>query len=216
MDWDWLTSNRALITDLLTQHVYLALVPVALGLALALPIGFLTARFARLYPPMLAASAVLYSIPSIALFIVFPGILGTQILDPINIVVALTIYAGALLVRSVADGLRSVSDQVRQSATAVGYERWRRVLKVELPIALPFIFAGLRFVTVANISMVSVGALIGIGGLGQLFTDGFQRDFFTPIIVGMVLSVLLALTADVVIVATQRFLTPWTRAGRTT
>ncbi|MPY82936.1 MAG: ABC transporter permease subunit [Actinophytocola sp.] len=216
MDWDWLTSNRALITDLLTQHVYLALVPVALGLALALPIGFLTARFARLYPPMLAASAVLYSIPSIALFIVFPGILGTQILDPINIVVALTIYAGALLVRSVADGLRSVSDQVRQSATAVGYERWRRVLKIELPIALPFIFAGLRFVTVANISMVSVGALIGIGGLGQLFTDGFQRSFFTPIIVGMVLSVLLALCADIAIVTTQRFLTPWTRAGRTT
>lgn len=216
MDWDWLTSNRALITDLLTQHVYLALVPVALGLALALPIGFLTARFARLYPPMLAASAVLYSIPSIALFIVFPGILGTQILDPINIVVALTIYAGALLVRSVADGLRSVSDQVRQSATAVGYERWRRVLKIELPIALPFIFAGLRFVTVANISMVSVGALIGIGGLGQLFTDGFQRSFFTPIIVGMVLSVLLALCADIAIVTTQRFLTPWTRAGRAT
>ena len=216
MDWDWLTSNRALITDLLTQHVYLALVPVALGLALALPIGFLTARFARLYPPMLAASAVLYSIPSIALFIVFPGILGTQILDPINIVVALTIYAGALLVRSVADGLRSVSDQVRQSATAVGYERWRRVLKIELPIALPFIFAGLRFVTVANISMVSVGALIGIGGLGQLFTDGFQRSFFTPIIVGMMLSVLLALCADIAIVTTQRFLTPWTRAGRTT
>lgn len=215
MDWDWIASNQGLISELLTQHVYLALVPVAIGLAIALPIGFLTARFARLYPPMLAASAVLYSIPSIALFIVFPGVLGTQILDPINIVVALTIYAGALLVRSVADGLRSVSDQIRQAATAVGYERRRRLLKIELPIALPFIFAGLRFVTVANISMVSVGALIGIGGLGELFTDGFQRSFVTPILVGMVLSVLLALTADIVIVTTQRILTPWTRAGRT-
>lgn len=215
MDWDWIASNHGLITELLTQHIFLALVPVVVGLAIALPIGFLTARFARLYPPMLAASAVLYSIPSIALFIVFPGILGTQILDPINIVVALTIYAGALLVRSVADGLRSVSDHVRQAATAVGYERWRRLLKIELPIALPFIFAGLRFVTVANISMVSVGALIGIGGLGELFTDGFQRSFFTPILVGMAASVLLALVADVLIVTAQRLLTPWARAGRT-
>lgn len=215
LDWGWVLSNRGLIGELLTLHVYLALLPVAIGLAVALPIGFAAKRWSKLYPPLLVLSAVTYSIPSIALFIVLPGVLGTQILDPINIVVALTLYAAALLVRSVVDGLRSVPDYVQQAATAVGYERWRQVLRVELPIALPFIFAGLRFVTVANISMVSVGALIGVGGLGELFTDGFQRSFLTPIVAGMVLSVLLALVADLAIVACQHILTPWSRAGRT-
>lgn len=214
MRWDWIQNNLENIGELLAFHLYLAVVPVVLGLAVALPIGFFVVRWPRLYPPMLATSGILFSIPSLALFIILPGIIGTQILDPINIVIALTIYAGALLIRPVADGLRSVPDHVRQSATAIGYERWRQVLKVELPIALPFVFAGLRFVTVANISMVSVGALIGIGGLGELFTDGFQRNFVTPIVVGMVLSVALALIADSIIVLIQRVLTPWARAGR--
>lgn len=209
-----MASNLTRIAELLGFHVYLALVPVVLGLAIALPIGFVVARFTRLYPPMLAVSGILFSIPSLALFIILPGILGTKILDPINIVVALAIYAAALLVRSVVDGLRSVPAHITQAALALGYERWRQLLKIELPIAAPFIFAGLRFVTVANISMVSVGALIGVGGLGELFTDGFQRDFATPIIVGTVLSILLALLADLVIVLLQRVLTPWTRVSR--
>lgn len=213
MSWDWVGSNLGRVGGLLAFHVYLALVPVLLGLVISLPVGFVVARWAKLYAPMLALSAILFSIPSLALFIILPGILGTQILDPINIVVALTVYAAALLVRSVVDGLRSVPEHVTQAASAIGYERWRRLLRIELPIAAPFIYAGLRFVTVANISMVSVGALIGIGGLGELFTDGFQRSFATPIIVGVVLSVMLALLADAVIVLVQRRTTRWTRAG---
>lgn len=213
MSWDWVASNQERIVELLGFHVYLALVPVLLGLALALPIGFAVARWTSLYAPMLAVSAILFSVPSLSLFIILPAILGTQMLNSINIVVALTIYAGSLLVRSVVDGLRSVPEHITQAASALGYERWRRLLKIELPIAVPFIVAGLRFVTVANISMVSVGALIGIGGLGQLFTDGFNRDFATPIVVGVVLSVLLALAADLLIVLVERVLTPWTRAG---
>jgi osmoprotectant transport system permease protein len=211
MRWEWIGANTELILSKLGEHLYLALIPVVLGLAIALPLGFLAVRYPRLYPPMLATSGVLYSIPSLALFVALPGILGTQILDPLNIIVALTIYSVALLVRTVADGLRAVPDHVRQAATALGFKRPRQVLQVELPIAVPVIVAGLRVATVANISLVSVGALIGVGGLGELFTDGFQRDFLTPIIVGVVLSVTLALSADALLVLAQRVLTPWSR-----
>jgi osmoprotectant transport system permease protein len=214
MRWDWLGDNVDVIVGLLGEHLYLALLPVVLGLAIALPLGFVVMRYPRLYPPMLTTSGILYSIPSLALFIVLPGILGTRILDPLNVVVALTVYTVALLVRTVVDGLRSVPDHVRQAATALGFKRYRQLLQVELPIALPVIMAGVRVATVANISLASVGALIGVGGLGELFTNGFQRDFLTPILVGVVLSVALALLADSMLVLTQRALTPWARAGR--
>jgi osmoprotectant transport system permease protein len=210
----WALDHRGLIASLLGEHLYLALLPVVIGLALALPLGVLAARFPRLYPPMLAASGVLYSIPSLALFVVLPGILGTRILDPVNVVAALTIYTVALLIRTVVDGLRSVPDHVRQAATAMGFRSVSRLVLVELPIAVPVIGAGVRVATVANISLVSVGALIGVGGLGELFTDGFQRNFLTPIAVGVVLSVALALTADALLVGAQRLLTPWARAAR--
>jgi len=211
---DWIGDNVDVIAGKLGEHLYLALLPVVLGLAVALPLGFLVMRYPRLYGPMVTGSGVLYSIPSLSLFIVLPGILGTRILDPLNIIVALAVYTVALLVRTVVDGLRSVPDHVRQAATALGFKRYRQLLQVELPIALPVIVAGVRVATVANISLVSVGALIGVGGLGELFTDGFQRDFLTPIIVGVVLSVTLALLADTVLVLLQRSLTPWARAGK--
>jgi len=165
-----------------------------------------------MYPPLLATSSVLYSIPSLAIFVLLPGLIGTQILDPLNIIIALTIYSVALLVRTVVDGLSSVPEHVRIAATALGFQRWRQVVQVELPIAVPVIMSGLRVATVANISMVSIGALIGVGGLGALFKDGFQRDFLTPIVVGMVLSVALALAADAILVLLQRLATPWVRA----
>jgi len=214
MRWDWIGDNVDVIAGKLGEHLYLALLPVVLGLAVALPLGFVVMRYPRLYGPMVTGSGVLYSIPSLSLFIVLPGILGTRILDPLNIIVALAVYTVALLVRTVVDGLRSVPDHVRQAATALGFKRYRQLLQVELPIALPVIVAGVRVATVANISLVSVGALIGVGGLGELFTDGFQRDFLTPIIVGVVLSVTLALLADTVLVLLQRSLTPWARAGK--
>jgi len=119
----------------------------------------------------------------------------------------------SLLIRNVIDGLRSVPAEVRQSAIAVGYSPLHRLVAVDLPIAVPVIFAGLRVVTVANISMVSVGAVIGIGGLGELFTLGFQKDFLTPVVVGVVLSLLLALCCDLIIVTAQRLLTPWARVA---
>ena len=207
----YLSNNWNTVLTALQQHIWLALLPVVIGFVVALPIGYLGVRFPWLYHPLVNVCGVLYSIPSLALFVFLPVILGTKILSPLNIVVALTIYTVALLARTVADGLRSVDPLVVQSATAMGYRRFRRLTDVELPVALPVILAGLRVATVANISLVSVGALIGVGGLGQLFTRGFQLFYVEPIVVGIVLSVLLAGVADLVIVLLGRLVTPWTR-----
>jgi osmoprotectant transport system permease protein len=207
----WIGDNLSLIWQQLSEHIYLAILPVIFGLIIAIPLGYVATRFSWLANPLIALGGVLYSLPSIALFIVLPVILGTRVLDRINIIIALTIYAVSLLIRNVIDGLRSVPPEVRQAAIAVGFGPARRLLTIDLPIAVPVIFAGLRVVTVANISMVSVGAVIGIGGLGELFTLGFQKDFLTPVVVGVVLSLLLALLADLLIVTLQRVLTPWAR-----
>ncbi|RJK96355.1 ABC transporter permease [Vallicoccus soli] len=210
---DYLRQNEDAVLAALREHLELALLPVVVGLLLAVPVGALAHRYRLLRPPLLGVTSVLYAVPSLALFVVLPGILGTRILDPVNIVVALSVYTFALLVRTVVDGLGSVPPAVTAAATAVGYRRGRRLLQVELPVALPVVLAGLRVATVSNVSLVSVGALLGVGGLGELFTSGFQLDYTPPIVVGIVLSVALALLLDTAIVLAQRALTPWVRAG---
>jgi osmoprotectant transport system permease protein len=195
----------------LGDHVVMSVLPVVLALAVSLPLGWWAARRPALTSVLLSLGGVAYSVPSIAVFIVGPLVFGYQIITYTNIIVALTIYSTALLVRNVIDGLESVPDDVRLSATALGYGRLGRLLSVELPVAVPVITAGLRVVTVTNVSMVSVGSLIGMGGLGQLFLEGLQSDYMAPILVGLVLSVLLALTLDGLLVLGQRWLTPWVR-----
>ncbi|MFC4071706.1 ABC transporter permease [Actinoplanes subglobosus] len=209
----YLTNNHEIVWQALQEHLYLALLPILFGFVIALPLGYLAVRFTWLYHPLINTFGVLYSIPSLALFVFLPVILGTKVLSPVNVVVALTVYTVALLARTVADGLRSVDPVVVQAATAMGYRRTRRLIDVELPIALPVILAGLRVATVSNISLVSVGSLIGIGGLGQLFTRGFQLFYLEPILIGIILSVLLAGIADLIIVLVQRAVTPWTRVA---
>jgi osmoprotectant transport system permease protein len=204
-----------MIMTLLGQHIVLSIVSVLAAFVISVPLGYLVFRTGRFANSVLAVLGVIYSIPSLALFVVMPVILGSKILDPINIVVALTIYSVALLVRSVVDGLRSVPSAVNSSAAAVGFGRVRRLLRVELPLAMPVIFAGLRVVTVSNIALVSVGAVIGIGALGELFTRGLNSGFLTPILVGLVLSLLLALVADAIILLIQRGVLPWARGRRT-
>lgn len=210
---DYLRDNSGIVLDALGQHVLLAVIPLVVGVVVALPIGYLGVRFGWLYHPILNVSGVVYAIPSLAIFVTLPYVLGTKILSPVNIVVALAIYTVALMSRTVADGLRSVDPALTEAATAMGYKRTRRLLEVELPLAAPVILAGVRVAAVSNISLVSVGALLGIGGLGALFTRGFQLFYTAPIVVGIVLSILLAAIADVVIVLFQRAVTPWTRAG---
>ncbi|MFD4326007.1 ABC transporter permease [Nocardioides sp. NPDC058538] len=212
--WRYLETNADDVLTALVQHIWLALIPVAIAFVLALPLGAVVHRYVPARHIALTAGSVIYTVPSLALLLLLPGILGTSVLDPINVVIALTLYSLALLVRTTADGLDAVDTTVLQAATAMGYRPVRRWFTVQLPLAMPVILTGLRVATVANVSMVSIAALIGIGGLGQLFTRGFQLGFYLPpIIIGLVLSVTLAVIADVLIVALQRGLTPWARAG---
>jgi osmoprotectant transport system permease protein len=211
LDWAWIERNLSMIGSLLLEHVVLALVPVVIAFVIALPLGYLVSKTRRVANVLLAFLGIIYSIPSLALFVMMPMILGTQILNPVNIVVALSIYSTALLVRSVVDGLRSVPAPVTQSATAVGYGWLRRLFRVELPLAMPVIFAGLRVVTVSNIAIVSVAVLVGSGALGKLFDLGFASYFYTPIIVALVLMLSLALILDALILLIQRRTLPWLR-----
>lgn len=209
----WLARNVDLVSGLLAEHVWLALVPVLVGLLLALPLGWAATRVPRVRFALLSAAGLLYTVPSLALFVSLPVVLGTQILSPLNIVVALTLYTVALLVRTVADALDAAPPAVLTAATAMGYRPLRRFVAVELPLAVPVIVAGLRVASVSNISLVTVGSLIGIGGLGELFTLGFQRNYLTPLVVGLVGTLALALLIDAVLLLGGRLATPWVRAG---
>lgn len=207
----WLNDHWGLLFSLGGQHLYLALVPVLIGLAVAVPLGWVATRSAVTRSVIFYAFGFVYSIPSLALLVVLPVLLGTRILDPVNLMIALTIYTVTLLVRSVVDALESVPWQVRTAATAMGFRPLRRFVAVELPMSVPVLVAGLRVAAVSNISLVSVGALIGVGGLGQLFTEGFQTPFIGEIVVGVLASVVLALFTDAVLVLIGRLSTPWTR-----
>lgn len=211
LDWAWIERNLPMIGSLLVEHVILAVLPVVIAFVVSLPLGFLVSKTRRAANVILAFLGVIYSIPSLALFVMMPLILGTRILDPVNIVVALAIYSTALLVRSVVDGLRGVSPAVRQSASAVGYGWPRRLFRIELPLAMPVIFAGLRVVTVSNIALVSVAVLVGSGALGKLFDLGFASYFYTPIIIALILMLALSLIFDALILVIQRGTLPWLR-----
>ena len=193
------------------QHVVLAVVPVLLGLALALVLGWWATRWRPARRVLLPLSGVLYTVPSLALFVVMPIILGTQILDPLNVVVALTVYALALLLRTVVDALDSVDPTVTTAATALGYRPLGLLLGVQLPLAVPVLVAGVRVASVSSFSLVAVAALIGQGALGTLFTSGFQRDYTAMILVGGLLIVGLAFAADAGWQLVGRLLAPWSR-----
>jgi osmoprotectant transport system permease protein len=200
----------------LWTHAWLSVLPVMVGLLIALPLGWLSRRYGWLYPPMMSITGLLYTIPSIALFVLVPPLLGLSSLDPLQVPIALTVYSVALLVRVVADGLASVPDDVNQAATAIGYTRTRRLFKVELPVAVPVIAAGLRVATVSNVSMVAIAGTIGMSNLGQLFQIGKDLStptaYYPPIVLGIVLCVLLALVLDSIILILTRLATPWRRA----
>lgn len=214
IDWAWIERNLTRIGGLLLEHTVLAIVPVLCALVLAVPVGYLIHRSGKAANVLLVVCGILYSIPSLAMFVLMPLLFGTKILNPVNIVAALTIYSFALLVRSVVDGLRDVPAEVKSSASAMGYGRFRRLAGVEMPLAMPVIFAGLRVVTVSNIALVSVAAVIGMGALGRLFDEGLNRGFVTPILVGIVLTLVLAMLADGLILLIRRRALPWTARGR--
>ena len=195
-------------------HLRLSLVPVLAGLAIALPLGVLVWRRAVLRRLTTVAASVVFTIPSLALFVVLPLLIPTRILDEANVMVALTLYTTALLVRAVLEALDAVPAQVRDAASAIGYRPIMRLLKVELPLSIPVLVAGLRVVVVTNISMVSVGAVIGIGGLGTWFTEGYQANKSDQIVAGIIAIFVLAVVIDVLIMLAGRLATPWERVSR--
>ncbi|MPZ89697.1 MAG: ABC transporter permease subunit, partial [Nitriliruptorales bacterium] len=182
--------------------------PVVFGLAIAFPLGLLSIRFPRLYEPLLGITGVLFTIPSLALFVLLIPFTG---LSRSSAVIGLTLYTLLILLRNIVEGLNAVPRDVREAAEAMGYRRTRQLLQVELPLALPVIIAGIRIATVTTIGLVTVTALIGQGGYGQFFIDGYLRRFPTPLLVGLVLSVALAVLADLGLLGVLRALTPWTR-----
>lgn len=198
---------------MLTQiHLRLSLIPVVLGLLIAVPLGALVWRQPPLRRLTTVAASIIFTIPSLALFVVLPLIIPTRILDEANVIVALTLYTTALLVRAVPEALDAVPADARDAATAVGYTRIGQLAKVELPLAIPVLIASLRVVAVSNISMVAVGSVIGIGGLGTWFTEGYQADKSDQIIAGIIAIFVLAVLIDVIILLAGRLITPWTRA----
>jgi osmoprotectant transport system permease protein len=211
----WVSNNVALIFERLGQHLVVSLIPVLLGLVISVPLGWVANRWPVARAILVPAAGILYTIPSLVLFVFLPVLLGTQILDPVNVIIALTVYTIALLLRAVADSLAAVPPHVLDAATAMGYRPVRRFLGVELPLAVPVLIAGLRVVTVSNISLASVGALIGVKQLGSFMTDGYQQGNDPEIITAVVLIVLLALIFDGLLLLTGRALTPWSRAGTT-
>jgi osmoprotectant transport system permease protein len=195
-------------------HLRLSLVPVLAGLVLAVPWGVLTWHNPALRRFTTVAASAVFTIPSLALFVVLPLIIPTRILDEANVVVALTLYTAALLVRAVFEALDAVSPQVRDAASAVGYRPIARLLKVELPLSIPVLMASLRVIVVTNISMVSVGAVIGIGGLGTWFTEGYQANKSDQIVAGILAIFVLAVVVDIALMFAGRLATPWTRVSR--
>lgn len=206
--WDWVGDHVDELAHYTGVHLQLGLLPVLFGLIISVPLGILCHRWRWLYPPVLTVTNVLYAIPSLAMFMIFVRYTG---LTERTVMIPLTLYTLSVLVPNVVDGLASVPEPVRQAATAMGFGPVRRVVQVELPIAVPVVVAGVRVAAVSSISLVAVGQLIGQGGLGFYITRGLQLDFPTPIITAIVLIMMLALVTDAVLVLAQRLLTPWAR-----
>ena len=209
----WLFDNFGVVLGYTKTHLYLSLVPLLIGLLIAVPVGTLIRNTRWVRRITLTVASIAFTLPSLALFVTIPAVVGLPVLDPLNVVIALTVYSTALLVRAGPEALDSVPFAVVDSAQAMGFSSLRRAVTVELPLSLPVLIANIRVVTVTNISLVSVGSVIGIGGLGQLFTQGYQRDYPDQIFAGIISIVFLALIFDAALYLVGRRLTPWTRQG---
>jgi osmoprotectant transport system permease protein len=207
----WIAQNRSLIVERSLQHISLAVPAIVMSMVLAIPIGWLATRLQRGRSFLLSGIGMLYAVPSLPLFIALPALLGTDLRDPVNVVVALTLYGLAVLVPVVADALRAVDSTVVQAASAIGFDPWSRFWRVELPLAGPVMLASSRVVAVSSVSLATVGAVLGVKSLGLLFTDGVQRNIPEEIAAGILATVAIALFMDVVLVLVGRALMPWWR-----
>jgi osmoprotectant transport system permease protein len=207
--WDWISRNTDLIWSSLREHVILAACAVGLGLLISIPLGVVAVRWRWLYAPVLAITGVLYTIPALAAFALLLPVTG---LSRTTALIPLTTYTLLILVRNVVEGLDGVPNDIKDAADGMGYGRFRRLVRIELPLAVPAIMAGVRIATVTVIGLAAVAGLLAIPSLGNLIYIGQNRPIRTAITVGIVLSVALAVAADLILSLIQRLLTPWARA----
>ncbi|MGW0080268.1 ABC transporter permease [Streptomyces sp. NPDC003393] len=208
----YLSTRRHILWDAVLQHLWLTGLSVLIGLAVAVPLALAARRWGWVAGPVLAVTTVLYTIPSLAMFSLLLPLYG---LSATLVVAGLVLYSLTLLVRNLLAGLRAVPEETRQAARGMGYGPVRLLLTVELPLALPAAMAGLRVATVSAVSLVTIGAVVGFGGLGNLIYAGMSTYFKAQVLTASVLCVVIAVAADLLLLGVQRLLTPWTRAGRT-
>lgn len=207
--WDWVVRRQDQIQGLALEHLELTAIPVLAGLAIAFPLSLAAVRWPGFYAPLLTGTGLLFTIPSLALFVLLLPFTG---LSRTTAVIPLTVYTLLVLTRNVVEGFRGVSPEVREAAAAMGYTRPRQLLTVELPLAMPVVVAGVRIATVTTIGLVTVTAVIGQGGFGALFLEGLRFRDTTPLVVGVAGCITLAVAADLALLALERRLTPWRRA----
>ena len=208
INWDWLSTHIPTVLAALEQHLVLTGIALAGGLALALPLGVAAHRWKALRLPVLAGLGAFYTIPSLALFALLIPYTG---LGSVTAEIPLIGYNVLILARNVLVGLESVPPDILDAADGMGYRPMARLLRIEVPLALPAIFAGVRVATVSTIGIVTITAIIGLGGLGQLIYKGLIENFHTPLVVATILSIALALVADLSLAGAQRLAVPWSR-----
>ena len=214
IEWDWLSENFwEDIFPAIQGHMYLSFVSVAIALAISLPVGVLAARYRKIYPPVTFVTGILYSIPSLALFSILISVPGI-VIGPTPVIIALVAYSLLILIRNVVAGIDSVPAETIDAARGMGLTNRQILFGVELPLALPVMVAGIRIATVTIIGIATIGAYISGGGLGKLIFDGINRNFPTMIIAGAVLATALAILADLLLLALERYLRPWARRRR--
>ncbi len=215
VDWDWISRHLDDVGTRTLQHLELVLIPLAIGFVVSLFLAIWAVRQPRVYGPLLAVSGLLYTIPSLAAFAFLRAIFGLSL---ITAIIPLTTYTLLILIRNNAEGFRAVPADVLEAAEAMGYTRWERLRRIELPLAVPLMIAGIRLAIVTLIGLATVASILGdsFGGLGQFITEGLQTFFPTKIYLGAVLSVALAFIADFLLIRLEKRLTPWAqaRAGR--
>lgn len=206
---NWLSQNWQQVFALAADHLLLSLPAIALAVLIAVPIGRLSFAYRRFGGVFTGTATMLYAIPALPMLIVIPAIAGVPLRSNANMIITLTLYGVALLVRSAADGFGAVDPAVRDASRAIGFSRTRLFWGVDLPLAFPVILAGVRVTAVSTISLVTIGALIGVSSLGTLLTDGFQRGIASEVWTGIVATVVLALAVDAFLLLIGRALMPW-------
>lgn len=213
-DWicgEYLVSRSEQLVDAVVQHAWITVVSVLLGLLIAFPLALLARRYRKLEWFVVGTTTALYTIPSLALFALLLPLTG---LSATTVVTGLVLYTLTILVRNISEGLKAVPDDVVEAARGMGYGSARLLFGVELPLALPSVMAGLRIATVSTVALTTVGSIIEYGGLGNLLYEAVNTQFRAQVLMASVLCVLLAVIFDLLLVGTQRLLTPWARTGR--